>query len=217
MGRFKHEAAAVDADRRVVYLTEDEPDGRFYRFVPDRWPDLAKGELQVLCGGAGTSGGFVWRTVPDPDGTPTRTRHQVPGAKVFNGGEGCYYARDTVWFTAKGDGRIWAVDLRADRYRLAYDDTLVAGPAPLSGVDNLTGSDSGDLYVAEDNGSMQICLITPAGLVSPFLRVTGQSSSELCGVAFNPQGNRLYFSSQRGEGGRLTDGITYCVYGPFRH
>jgi hypothetical protein len=83
-------------------------------------------------------------------------------------------------------------------------------------VDNLTGSDNGDLYVAEDNGSMQICVITRAGRVSPFLRVTGQRSSELCGVAFNPRGDRLYFSSQRGEGGKLTDGITYCVSGPFR-
>jgi secreted PhoX family phosphatase len=217
MGRFKHEAAAADPVRRVVYLTEDEPDGRFYRFVPDRWPDLAAGRLEVLCSGKGTSGSFTWKRVPDPGGAPARTRHQVSGAKVFNGGEGCYCAGDTVWFTTKGDGRIWQVDLRAGRYRLAYDDSLAgSGPPPLTGVDNLTGSAGGDLYVAEDHGSMEICLVTPAGRVSPFLRVTGQESSELCGVAFSPRGDRLYFSSQRGPAGVLTDGITYCVSGPFR-
>jgi sugar lactone lactonase YvrE len=141
----------------------------------------------------------------------------VPDAKIFNGGEGCYYAGDTVFFTTKGDARIWEVDLRIGRYRLAYDDNLVkAGPAPLTGVDNLTGAANGDLYVAEDNGSMEICLVSPAGRVSTFLRVVGQKSSELCGVAFSPRGDRLYFSSQRGPDGVLTDGITYCVRGPFR-
>ncbi|AGZ41918.1 alkaline phosphatase PhoX [Actinoplanes friuliensis] len=217
MGRFKHEAAAADPDRKVVYLTEDEPDGRFYRFVPDRWPDLSAGTLQVFCAGDGSSGAFTWEKVPDPGGAPARTRHQVRAAKPFNGGEGCYYAGGTVWFTTKGDGRIWEVDLGAGRFRLAYDDNLVKpGPAPLTGVDNLTGSSSGDLYVAEDNGSMDICVVTPSGRVSRFLTVTGQEKSELCGVAFNPKGDRLYFSSQRGRSGLITDGITYCVRGPFR-
>src|SRR5919107_1197576 len=40
MGRFKHEAAACDPQRRVVYLTEDEEDGCLYRFLPDTWGDL---------------------------------------------------------------------------------------------------------------------------------------------------------------------------------
>lgn len=217
MGRFKHEAAAVDPQRRVVYLTEDEPDGRFYRFVPDRWPDLSAGTLQVMRGGDDTSGSFTWAPVPHPGGKPTPTRHQVPGAKVFNGGEGCYYANDMVWFTTKGDSRVWQVDLIAGRFQLAYDDNLVkAGPAPLTGVDAITGSSSGDLYVAEDSGNMEICMITPEGTVSPFLRVKGQPASELCGVAFSPKGDRLYFSSQRGPSGVMTDGITYCVTGPFR-
>lgn len=90
LGRFKHEAAAADPVRRVIYLTEDESDGRLYRFVPDRWGDLSSGALQALVAGSGTSGSFTWVNVPDPDGSPTVTRRQVSGAKVFNGGEGCY-------------------------------------------------------------------------------------------------------------------------------
>ncbi|WP_327269574.1 PhoX family protein [Streptomyces sp. NBC_01218] len=217
MGRFKHEAAAADPDHGYVYLTEDETDGRFYRFRPTTWGNLASGTLQVLVAGSATSGPVTWTTVPDPDGTPTQTRYQVAGAKVFNGGEGCFYAAGTCWFTTKGDNRVWAYDAAASSLSLVYDDSLVtSGTAPLTGVDNVTRSASGDLYVAEDGGNLEICLITPQNTVSPFLRVSGQSSSEITGPAFSPDGTRLYFSSQRGTSGSSSGGITYEVKGPFR-
>ncbi|AWS44573.1 alkaline phosphatase PhoX [Streptosporangium sp. 'caverna'] len=217
MGRFKHEAAAADPVRKVIYLTEDETNGRFYRFVPTTWGDLSSGTLQVLVAGSATSGSFTWANIPDPDGSPTVTRSQVSGSKSFNGGEGCYYANNTVWFTTKGDNRVWQVNLAAGTYELAYDDSLVSpGTAPLTGVDNVTGSTFGDLYVAEDGGNMEICLITPDDKVSSFLRINGQGSSEITGPAFSPAGNRLYFSSQRGTSGSSSGGITYCVTGPFR-
>ncbi|RLK13376.1 WD40 repeat protein [Micromonospora sp. M71_S20] len=216
MGRFNHEAAACDPDRRVVYLTEDETSGCFYRFRPTTWGDLSAGTLEVLVAGTGTSGPVSWARVPDPDGSPTLTRDQVAGAKRFNGGEGCWYAGGTCWFTTKGDNRVWAYDAVNQRIDLAYDDSLVSGTAPLTGVDNITGARSGDLYVAEDGGNMEINVITPAGVVAPFLRITGQSSSEICGPAFSPDGSRFYFSSQRGTSGSSSGGITYEVRGPFR-
>lgn len=217
MGKFKHEAAAADPVRRVIYLTEDESNGCFYRFIPTTWGNLSSGTLQVLVAGSGTSGSFTWQNVPDPDGSPTATRNQVSGAKHFNGGEGCHYAGDTVWFTTKGDNRVWQVNLLNSTYELAYDDSLVnPGPAPLTGVDNITGSSSGDLFVAEDGGNLEICIITPNDIVAVFLRVTGQSSSEITGPAFSPDGKRLYFSSQRGTSGSSSGGITYEVTGPFR-
>jgi len=54
MGRFKHEAAAADPVRQVVYLTEDETDGKFYRFIPTTWGDLSAGTLQVFRAGTAT-------------------------------------------------------------------------------------------------------------------------------------------------------------------
>ncbi|EFL23115.1 conserved hypothetical protein [Streptomyces himastatinicus ATCC 53653] len=217
MGQFKHEAAAADPVRRVIYLTEDETDGCFYRFIPATWGNLASGQLQVLVAGTATSGSFSWANVPDPDGSPTVTRDQVSTAKIFNGGEGCHYANDTVWFTTKGDNRVWQLNLANSTYELAYDDSLVnPGPAPLTGVDNVTGSSSGDLFIAEDGGNMEICLITPDDIVAPFLRISGQSGSEITGPAFSPDGKRLYFSSQRGTTGSSSGGITYEVTGPFR-
>ncbi|MFD9213111.1 PhoX family protein [Streptomyces sp. NPDC087659] len=217
MGRFKHEAAAADPVRRVVYLTEDESNGCLYRFIPTTWGDLSSGTLQVLVAGTASSGSFSWANVPDPDGSPTATRSQVSGAKRFNGGEGCHYANDTVWFTTKGDNRLWQLNLTSGTYELAYDDSLVTGgSAPLTGVDNVTGSSSGDLFVAEDGGNMEICVITPDDVVASFLRINGQSGSEITGPAFSPDGRRLYFSSQRGTSGSSSGGITYEVTGPFR-
>lgn len=216
MGRFKHEAAAADPVRKVVYLTEDVTDGCFYRFRPTTWGDLSSGTLEVLLAGSATSGPVTWARVPDPSGA-TATRNQVSGAKRFNGGEGCYYADDTCWFTTKGDNRVWQYDAAAQTLELAYDDSLVtSGGAPLTGVDNVTGSSSGDLFVAEDGGNMEICVITPNDVVAPFLRIDGQSGSEITGPAFSPDGSRLYFSSQRGTSGSSSGGITYEVRGPFR-
>ncbi|WP_406353653.1 PhoX family protein [Streptomyces sp. NBC_01635] len=216
MGRFKHEAAAADPVRRVVYLTEDVSDGCFYRFRPTTWGDLSSGTLEVLVAGSGTSGPVSWASVPDPSGA-TATRNQVSGAKRFNGGEGCHYANDTCWFTTKGDNRVWQYNAAAQTIELAYDDSLVTGgSAPLTGVDNVTGSASGDLFVAEDGGNLEICVITPDDVVAPFLRVDGQSGSEITGPAFSPDGTRLYFSSQRGTSGSSSGGITYEVKGPFR-
>jgi len=53
MGRFKHEAVAVDPRTGIVYLTEDRSDGIIYRFIPAKkagaYGDyFAGGKLQAL-------------------------------------------------------------------------------------------------------------------------------------------------------------------------
>ena len=49
MGRFVHEAAAVDPGTGIVYLTEDNRLGLFYRFLPNVRGQLARGgRLQAL-------------------------------------------------------------------------------------------------------------------------------------------------------------------------
>jgi secreted PhoX family phosphatase len=212
MGKFQHEAAAVDPVRKVVYLTEDRTDGCFYRFVPTNYPDLSAGVLEVLCSSTET-GPVTWQPVPDPSASPTSTRHQVAAAKHFNGGEGCWYDSDTSYFTTKGDNRVWAYHAATSQLDLLYDDDLAGSGTSLRGVDNITVSKAKDMYVAEDGDNMEICIITPDDVVAPFLRVEGHTGSELTGVAFNPAGNRLYFSSQRGTDGA---GVTFEVHGPFR-
>jgi secreted PhoX family phosphatase len=208
LGRFKHEAAAVDGPRRTVYLTEDESDGCFYRFRYPTAGNLSSGTLEV----ARVSGTSVtWAAVPDPSGASTRTRNQVTGARRFNGGEGIWYGSDVVHFATKGDNRVWRYHVVNQTLTVVYDDNTSCNPV-LTGVDNVVVSRSGDIYVAEDGGNMQLVILASDDSVSPFLEITGQSGSEITGPAFSPNGSRLYFSSQRGGSG----GITYEVRGPFR-
>jgi uncharacterized protein len=211
LGTFQHEAVAVSTRERRLYLTEDVSDGRLYRFTPLRWRDLSAGTLEV----AVVSGEDVsWALVPNPTpviGVDTPTRLQVPASTPFNGGEGITWRRDHVYFTTKGDNRVWDLDTELDRLTVLYDAALDP-TMQLTGVDNVAGSRSADLFVAEDGGNMELVMLTPDGGVAPFLRVVGQAGSELAGPAFDPAGRRLYVSSQRGGG----SGITYAISGPFR-
>jgi secreted PhoX family phosphatase len=210
LGTFQHEAVAADPRRRALYLTEDVSDGRFYRFRPARWRRLERGgALEVAT--VADDGAVTWSPVPDPGGTSVPTRLQVPGSTPFRGGEGITWSRGHVYFTTKGDDRVWDYDVARQRMSILYDRSLDAGRT-LGGVDNITVARSRDLVVAEDGDDMELVLISPGGVVSPLLRVVGQSGSELAGPAFGP-GNRLYFSSQRGGTG---GGVTYEVSGPFR-
>src|SRR5690606_10577760 len=141
---------------------------------------------------------------------------QVPGAEIFNGGEGCWYHDGMVYFTTKGDNRVWALDTNANTLDLIYDkQTDQAFNPGIDDVDNLTVSAGGDVVVAEDGAEMRLVVVgadvTPFGLVN----VIGQRGSENCGPAFCPNGERLYSSSQRGYVGDHTDGRIYELRGPF--
>ena len=211
LGTFTHEAAAVDPLHGAVYLTEDEPDGRFYRFRPYRWPSLDNGDLQaarVKWDDARQLGGDVkWKSGP----AEFSARFWPQSTTAFVGGEGCWYDGGLVYFATKGDNRVWSYDDASQRLEVIYN-----GDAMLRGVDNIVVSRARDIYVAEDGDDMQLCLITPKRIVAPFLQVVGHDSSEITGPAFNPAGDRLYFSSQRGSTGNPLNGITYEVRGPFR-
>jgi hypothetical protein len=159
----------------------------------------------------------TWLAVPNPNPTPadTPTRQQLPATTAFNGGEGCWYDTDTVYFTTKGDNRVWALDAATSVLELVYDDDLAVSPV-LTGVDNVVANAAGELFVAEDGGDMQIVVIAPDRTFAPLLQIVGQDGSEITGPAFDPSGTRLSFSSQRGPGAGTGAGVTYEVRGPFR-
>lgn len=212
MGRFQHEAAVVDEVNQCVYMTEDKPDGRLYRYRYGAVADLSTGTLEVAIHDPVT-GLVTWTIVPDPAAATVATRYQVVESTAFNGGEGAWFAGGRLVFTTKGDNRVWEYDPATSLLRVIYDVATSCSPV-LSGVDNITVSPAGDLFIAEDGGDMQLVLLTADGTVVPFLQVFGQDASELTGPAFNPAGTRLYFSSQKG--GPAGSGITYEVAGPFR-
>src|SRR5918997_967882 len=242
LGVFNHEAAAVEPAGRQLYLTEDQGDGGFYRFTPSSYPSLLEGLLEVAVVAA--DGSVAWREVPNPTPTPleTPTRQQVPEMTRFNGGEGIWDDGGVLYFTTKGDRRLWAYDPRTGMLEVVFDHAA-APDASLDAVDNVTVSAAGEIFVCEDGGNMEIGLISPrpdaagsagstgcagSGVceVSPFLRftgpahpVSGEYKSEVCGVVFDPSGTRMYSTSQRAHpvsSSAPGPGAVYEISGPFR-
>lgn len=236
LGVFKHEAVAVDPANKILYLTEDDGSGRFYRFVcsASDWPTgatrpaLRSGRLQVLKFAELANSEYPpasfeldrpravqWVNVSAPGIAQGLVRgvlgSRSPGS-VFKGGEGLWYFNGIVYFATKGDNRVWAYDHATQTLETIYD-FAAADPAHrvLSGVDNLTVSQWGDVLVAEDGGNMELCVILPDRSVKVLLRVVGQDGSEITGPAFSPDGSRLYFNSQRGARNGRGSGITYEV------
>jgi uncharacterized protein len=217
LGTFNHESACVDPVGKRLYLTEDKPDGCFYRFTPDAYPSLASGLLEVATVDA--AGAVTWTKVPAPNQVvPTPTRNQVAGATRFNGGEGTWFDSGVVFFTTKGDRRVWAYDTLAATIEVIYDRETAGDGSPLRAVDNVTVARSGDVYVCEDGDNLEICIITPDRQVASFLRLDPVmhagiegSGNETVGVVFDPSGTRLYFGAQRSFG----RGAVYEVSGPF--
>jgi uncharacterized protein len=225
LGVFSHEAAAVEPAGGQLYLTEDEGDGGFYRFTPAAYPSLLEGLLEVAVVAA--DGSVSWREVPNPTPIPseTPTRQQVPEMTRFNGGEGIWHDGGVLYFTTKGDRRLWAYDARTGMLEIVFDHAA-APDSSLDAVDNVTVSAAGEIFVCEDGGNMEIGLITPEREVSPFLRftgaahpVSGEYKSEVCGVVFDPSGTRMYCTSQRAHpvtSSAPGPGAVYEISGPFR-
>jgi secreted PhoX family phosphatase len=134
LGRFSHEAIAVDPKTGVVYLTEDaKPFCGFYRFVPNRRARLADGgTLQMLSINGkpnyntqygqtqGTKFPARWVTIDDPNTAKADTDEQAvfkqgarKGATHFNKLEGCWSdANGKIYFVSSsggdaGGGQVW--------------------------------------------------------------------------------------------------------------
>lgn len=240
LGRFAHEAAAVDPATNIVYMTEDQHDGLLYRFVPSMphlggRPDLGAGRLEaarIVDPGlvlTGTSP-VAWLPVPDPGATTAPTRSQVPGATRFERGEGMWFDSGTVYFTTTADERVWSYECSRAQISVIHDRASAGPDAPLRNPDNITVNPrTGDLLVAEDPDDLELVLITAPGddvgrVTAPFARFTpapgvAQVRTEITGPCFDPSGTRLYVSSQRGiETSSFPfpqRGITYEITGPF--
>ena len=145
MGRFEHEAVAVDPKSGIVYLTEDKNPCGFYRFLPKRHKRLAEGgTLQMLKvktadnfdtrkgqkTGATVTANWVTIENPDPieadvDSAAVFKQGQAKGGAAFARLEGCFAdEKGRIYFTStsggdNGGGQIWMYEpLAKDEGRL---------------------------------------------------------------------------------------------------
>ena len=218
MGVFKHEAAAVDAAGKAVYLTEDQPDGRFYRFTPSTWPDLNAGKLEVAVVSGGKidgTGSVRWAKVPDPSAAQTATRAQVKDSTPYAGGEGIALGGGKIFFSTKLDNTVWAYDPVGKKMSIVYrasGDGATGDGKVLTGVDNLWwDGPSATLLTAEDGGNMELVALGLNGSTVPILRVKGHDGSEITGPTVAPNRRFMTLSSQRGRKDAI--GVTWLVKG----
>jgi hypothetical protein len=124
MGRFNHEAAAVDPKTGIVYLTEDRGDSLFYRFIPKAYGKLAEGgQLQALV--IKSKPQFdtrnwqensialsvwldtEWIDITNPESPEDDLRIQGfdKGAALFARGEGIHWGDDELYFCCTNGGQ----------------------------------------------------------------------------------------------------------------
>lgn len=218
LGIFSHEAAAVDPKTNIVYLTEDDHDGLIYKFVPKYNTDknYSDGILYAACRGKDKT--IDWKEIKDPSAEKKKTRYQVNKGYRNNKWEGCVYHPEGFIYICESNKGIYRYDIINNTLELFYKSKVTNDPKKLNSPDNICITPKGNILVSEDPGGLwteylELWIINHnTKQAHPFLQVHGHFGSELAGVAFSPNGRKLYFSSQRGVDGR---GITYEVSGNF--
>jgi secreted PhoX family phosphatase len=180
MGRFQHEAIAVDPGNGIVYETEDafdRPFGLFYRFLPDK-PLGGTGSLRA--GGAleamrvpgvpdlseikdiGASFDRIeWVPVPDSQAKQTPIRLQDFGPKGITHAqklEGCYWGGSSVYFVSSyarssegSAGDHFGQVWKYEPYRRRLTLVVVFGPG--AGID-MPGESPDNICLAPSGGLM---------------------------------------------------------------
>lgn len=242
MGRFVHEAVAVDPRSGIVYETEDQQTAGFYRFIPRRRGALSEGgRLQMLAirgrpaydtakgqkVGAWLPVSWVDIDDPDPQGEsihPLTLFRQgtARGGARFARLEGCWYGDGSIYFhaTSGGDaevGQVWRYQpggwFRGDRLVLVFESPSAD---VLDYPDNITVSPRGGIVICEDGGGEQYLRgLTRDGALFNVAR-NALNQTEFAGACFSPDGRILFVNimgSTRDAGPE--EGRTVAIMGPW--
>lgn len=236
LGRFKHEAAAVDPATGIVYLTEDRDDSLFYRLIPEVRGQLHRGgRLQALAlrdrPGAdtrnwqdpwfrpGETRDATWIDL-DETASPNddlRGRGRAAGAAIFARGEGVQWASGDLYFccTSGGAARHGQImryrpgpgGARAGRLQLFVESS---DRLLLDYADNLTAAPWGHLILCEDKAGddpvNHLKGVTPEGRIYTLARLN--ADTELAGACFSPDARTLFVNAYR-------PGQTLAITGPW--
>ncbi|NES83289.1 MAG: DUF839 domain-containing protein, partial [Moorea sp. SIO2B7] len=238
MGRFNHEAVAVDPNTGIVYQTEDRMDGLFYRFIPKQPGNLKAGGLLEALKIQGTFQKITVENFPvgqpmavewvriedvDPEEDTVRVEGFGKGATQFTRGEGAWYGNNEVYFTctsggslnpntgwANGAGQVWRYVPGSNPQEGGTIELFVESHdrSLLEHPDNVTMSPSGDLILCEDGGGDQFLVGVNPKGELYQLARNALNSSEFAGACFSPNGRIMFVNIQE-------PGITFAIQGPW--
>jgi secreted PhoX family phosphatase len=179
MGRFTHEAVAVDPASGIVYETEDSGASGLYRFIPRTRGDLARGgRLEMLAidrqpkfdtrtgQPAGAEYPISWVPIDHPDrahdadkdGHGVFAQGLAKGGATFGRLEGAWHGGGRIFITATSGGnakkgQVWEIDPVERRLRLVFESP---GIEVLDMPDNICVSPRGGLVLCEDGGGISL-------------------------------------------------------------
>ncbi|MBP0016656.1 MAG: DUF839 domain-containing protein [Cyanobacteria bacterium SBLK] len=214
MGRFFHEAIAVDPQTNIIYQTEDRGDGLFYRFLPNEPENLkAGGVLEALKikefpqaktqlnFPIDTSMGVEWVKIDEvnPPSDTIRQEGFAKGAAQFSRGEGICYDRGQFYFTCTNggtaqNGQIWRYTPGTSPQD-GGEISLIVQPGDrqiMNFPDNIIMAPWGDLIVCEDGrGVNGLVKVSADGRCDRFAKNI-YNGSELAGVCFSPDSKTMF-------------------------
>ncbi|MBC8088898.1 MAG: DUF839 domain-containing protein [Phycisphaerae bacterium] len=239
MGRFAHEALAVDPITGYVYQTEDSGNCGLFRFIPNVFGDLQQGgklQMMGLVGranyDAGTGGTPIgvplpaqWVDIANPDQiNPTcYAQGAALGGTRFARLEGAWWGDRSVYFVstnggAIGAGQVWQykpTSANTGQLMLIFESL---SRTVLDAPDNICTSPRGGIVLCEDgNGTQYLRGLTQQGKIFDFVRAADPANAtEFAGACFSPDGNILFFNTQ-GSTTRLGTerGATFAMWGPW--
>jgi hypothetical protein len=233
MGRFVHEAIAVDPSTGIVYQTEDHGTAGFYRFLPNVPGALAEGgrlQMAKVKGkdlvdsrknqAKGQTYEIEWVDIKDPNPSnawenelAVGNQGREHGAMTFARLEGAWYADGAIYLNSTnggnaGKGQVWKYQPQGERsgqLTLLFESP---GAEVLDMPDNLCVTPRGALVVCEDgDGTNYVRGLSKDGLLFDFA-LNLHNNSEFTGATFSPDGETLFFNIQN-------PGMTFAVWGPW--
>lgn len=245
MGRFVHEAVAVDPRTGIIYETEDRATAGFYRFLPSRPRNLrAGGRLQMLAihnqpsydtrtgQRMGRALPVVWVDIDNPDPQDAAVNDLAvyqqgfaKGGATFARLEGCWWGNNTVYFnaTSGGDveeGQVWEYRPAGTNHgilRLIFESP---DEAVLDNPDNITVTPRGGIVLCEDGDRDHLFLrgLTRDGRIFDFAQNLA-NNREWAGATFSPDGQTLFVNIQgdTGPGGPGDLGMTFAIWGLWKN
>jgi len=210
MGRFRHEAVAIDPNTNIAYQTEDREDGLIYRFIPKNSSQYGlKGKLQAIDISIKDTRNWEknnvkknqkynvkWIDLKNPDRKDDNLRYdgKEKGASIFARPEGMWYDNGTVYFTCTSGGynklgQIWKYEINNSQLELLFESN---NSNAMKACDNIIVSPWGDIIVCEDGKGVDRLVGIKSDGSTYVIAENSLNNAEFAGANFSPDGKILF-------------------------